>query len=88
MIRLCVSTCGVEGSYECHICAHTALCMTRGPTSSRSAVPSHATLCEAGAERRLGTLSSYLYSFRGTAKARRSDTANKPAATIHVHNGT
>lgn len=36
----------------------------KGPTSSEMAVPSRATLCEAGSAKRLVTLSSYLYSCR------------------------
>lgn len=71
----------VEGSYECQICAHTAICTTGGPTSSGLAVPGRAALCEASSGRRLVTLSSYLCSFRGATKPRHSGIANEPAAT-------
>lgn len=63
---VCACTCVVKGSDECNICAHTAVChdsgvpqRVTGSTGSGLAVPSRATLCEAGSVTRLVILSSY-----------------------------
>lgn len=67
-------TCVSEGSHECCVCAHTALCTTRGPAGSGLAVPSCAALCEAGSVRSCHTQQLSVQPERG------SGIANRPAA--------